>query len=48
MERAFEKVVTTDPAHGRVLTDNYNPVEFFDAKNREQVRRNLTQMVKQL
>ena len=27
--------------NGRVLTDDFNPVEFFDARNREGVRRNL-------
>lgn len=31
----------TDPASGRILTDDYNPVEFFDARNREAVRRRL-------
>jgi spermidine synthase len=27
--------------NGRVLTDDFNPVDFFDAANREEVRRNL-------
>ena len=27
--------------HGRVLTDDYNPVEFYDAANRESLRRAL-------
>ncbi len=27
--------------NGRVLTDDFNPVDFFDAPNREEVRRNL-------
>ncbi len=31
----------TDPASGRILTDDYNPVEFYDAKNREGIRRRL-------
>ncbi len=31
----------TDPNSGRILTDDYNPVEFYDAKNRENVRRRL-------
>ncbi|MGZ8898600.1 MAG: fused MFS/spermidine synthase [Limisphaerales bacterium] len=30
-----------DPAAGRVLTDDYNPVEFYDAANREAHRRRL-------
>lgn len=29
----------TDPDHGRVLTDDYNPVDYYDAANREQFRR---------
>ncbi len=31
----------TNPDHGIVLTDDFNPVEFHDAKNRERLRRNL-------
>ena len=31
----------TDPKSGIVLTDDFNPVEFHDAKNREQFRRQL-------
>ena len=27
--------------NGRVLTDDFNPVDFYDAANREQIRRNL-------
>jgi spermidine synthase len=40
-QMAFETVVDTDPGDGRVLTDDYNPVEFYDAPNRERVRRTL-------
>ena len=32
---------TVDPGAGLVLTDDYNPVEFYDAANRESVRRSL-------
>jgi SAM-dependent methyltransferase len=32
------------PDHGRVLTDDYNPVEFFDVHNRERMRRDLAKM----
>lgn len=39
--RTFVTVVTSDPSHGRVLTDDYNPVDFYDAKNRETFRRNM-------
>lgn len=38
---AFEGVMQTDPNHGRVLTDDYNPVDFRDAPNREELRRRL-------
>jgi predicted membrane-bound spermidine synthase len=30
-----------DPQQGRVLTDDFNPVEFYDAANRERLRREL-------
>jgi spermidine synthase len=33
--------ITLHLENGRVLTDDFNPVEFFDAANREKVRRNL-------
>jgi MFS family permease len=35
----FKGVFQSDPNHGRVLTDDYNPVEFYDAANRERLRR---------
>jgi spermidine synthase len=38
---AFATLREPNPAHGRVLTDDYNPVEFYDAANRERLRRNL-------
>jgi spermidine synthase len=40
---AFEGVMETDPNHGRVLTDDYNPVDVRDALNREELRRRLAQ-----
>jgi len=39
--RAIQRTVETDPRHGRVLTDDFNPVEFYDAQNRERLRREL-------
>ena len=39
--RAWEGLLQTNPAHGLVLTDDFNPVEFHDAKNREELRRML-------
>jgi hypothetical protein len=41
VEDAFEHLQEPNPSHGRVLTDDYNPVEFFDAANREALRRSL-------
>jgi spermidine synthase len=52
VERAYAGVIepeeangrftfTLHPNNGRVLTDDFNPVEFFDVKNRERIRRNL-------
>jgi len=41
VERIFSSVNDTAPDRGMVLTDNYNPAEFYDAKNREIIRRNL-------
>jgi spermidine synthase len=38
---SFANVVQADPTHGRVLSDDYNPIEFYDAKRREDTRRRL-------
>jgi spermidine synthase len=38
---AFDSNRGTDDRSGRVLTDDYNPVDYFDAKNREENRRRL-------
>jgi hypothetical protein len=38
---AFNGLVQADPDHGIVLTDDYNPVEFYDAETREAHRRQL-------
>jgi len=40
VEAAYRGLALTHPDHGRVLTDDFNPVEFHDAANRERVRRN--------
>jgi spermidine synthase len=40
-KQSFSTTLDTDPRNGIVLTDNYNPAEFFDARNREQLRRRL-------
>lgn len=45
---AFNGLVQTDPEHGIVLTDDYNPVEFYDAETREAHRRQLALHMKSL
>ncbi len=45
---AFRRVVETNPDSGIVLTDDYNPVEFHDAVNRERFRKQLAQGVRGL
>jgi spermidine synthase len=41
VRQAFEQTLEPNVAHGIVLTDDYNPVEFYDAANREKFRRTL-------
>jgi len=41
VQAAFAGIIAADTDHGIVLTDNYNPVDYYDAANRERVRRNL-------
>jgi spermidine synthase len=38
---AFETLVEPDPKRGIVLSDDFNPVEYYDAANREEIRRHL-------
>ena len=38
---ACATILKTDPDHGIVLTDDYNPLEYYDAANRERTRRQL-------
>ena len=45
---AFNGLVHADPAHGIVLTDDYNPVEFYDAATREEHRRRLAMHMRSL
>jgi spermidine synthase len=45
-EAAYYSVVEALPDHGRVLTDDFNPAEFFDAPNREDYRRAMALAVK--
>ena len=41
VEHARASDLQIEPGHGIVLTDDYNPLEYFDAPNREEMRRNL-------
>jgi spermidine synthase len=38
-EETFARIVEADITHGVVLTDDFNPVDYHDAANREQSRR---------
>jgi spermidine synthase len=44
----FANIVEAHPLHGVVLTDDYNPVEFYDAANREETRRRLVASMRSL
>lgn len=46
VERIFKSVVESNPRHGLVLSDDYNPVEVFDSANREEFRRYLVDRVR--
>jgi predicted membrane-bound spermidine synthase len=46
VEAVLNTIVEANPAHGRVLTDDFNPVEFYDAGNRERMRRWLAEFMK--
>jgi spermidine synthase len=48
VQEAFNTLREPDPRHGRVLTDDYNPVEVFDAAHRESLRRRLAMEMKRL
>lgn len=39
VETLFENTVQVDCSHGIVLTDDFNPLEYYDAENREETRR---------
>jgi predicted membrane-bound spermidine synthase len=43
VEIAMARTVETNPDHGLILTDDYNPVEYYDAANRESVRKRLAE-----
>lgn len=41
VRQSFAQTLSITASHGIVLTDDYNPVEFYDAANREKFRRSL-------
>ncbi|MBT5925969.1 MAG: fused MFS/spermidine synthase [Verrucomicrobia bacterium] len=40
VETAWKNTIEANPESGIILTDNYNPVEYYDAKIREEIRLN--------
>ncbi|HEX7861365.1 MAG TPA: fused MFS/spermidine synthase [Verrucomicrobiae bacterium] len=48
VEQALASNIQIDTSAGMVLTDNFNPVEFYDADNREAHRRRLAVSVRRL
>ena len=46
VQMAFNRELGTNPDNGIVLTDDYNPVEFYDAQNRERIRKDLAMGMK--
>jgi len=48
LSAALANDVQVDPTHGRVLTDDFNPVEYFDSGNREETRRRQVERVRQM
>jgi spermidine synthase len=47
-EATYLGVVDPILEHGRVLTDDFNPAEFYDARNREEIRRRLAMSAKEM
>ena len=48
VREAYTRLREPHPDHGRVLTDDYNPVEFYDAINREETRKYLARHIKEM
>jgi spermidine synthase len=47
-ESGVLNIAHTSTESGRILTDDYNPVEFYDARNREEIRRRLALGTKEM
>jgi len=48
VEDAYTRIRDTNPDAGIVLTDDFNPVEFYDAPNRERTRRSLVEELRRI
>jgi len=48
VEATCAGIVDTAPGHGRILTDDFNPAEFYDARNREDFRRRLAMAAREM
>ncbi len=44
----FARLISTPADHGQVLTDDFNPAEFYDAQNREATRRGQVERVRRM
>jgi spermidine synthase len=44
----LDGVVSTDPDAGLVLRDRYNPIDYYDAANREELRRRMARLIRLL
>jgi len=44
----MNRIHETDPRQGIVLTDDFNPADFYDAANRERLRRDLAKSMQEL
>jgi predicted membrane-bound spermidine synthase len=47
-QSTYAGVIVTIPEAGRVLTDDYNPAEFYDAGNREEFRRRMATAAREM
>jgi spermidine synthase len=41
MSEVLNGIFEADPTHGIVMTDDFNPADYYDAENRQHIRRNL-------
>jgi spermidine synthase len=48
VEGIFNNLADTDPKSGLILTDDYNPAEYYDARNRELIRRHLARGAREM